>query len=104
MSKCNFYLYYYYIIHSRLFVKQLRLAQKTAFQKKKRVEVLWRDYRTYVEPTGNEFDHNDVREKLLNALREILKLHNLSKFSPSEEKVNNVFFFCFLKNNNNLFL
>lgn len=63
------------------------MAQQTAFKKKKNVEVVWRGYTSIVEHTGPEFSTEDVKERLLLALREILKLHKIRSFPEREEKV-----------------
>lgn len=65
----------------------MRLAQQTAFKKKKKVSVVWRNYKTIVHPTGHEFTTTELRGYLLLALREILKIHDLENFPPNEEKV-----------------
>lgn len=71
----------------RSFVRNLRIAQDTAFVKKKRVEVVWREYKTSVEPTGPRFSKADIRRELLMALRGILRIQKKKKFSPEEEQV-----------------
>ena len=73
----------------RAFVKNLLMAQNTAVKKKKKVEVQWRGYSTFVEPTSTKFKTKDLRDQLLLALREI---SNLKKLSPSEENVSNYIF------------
>ena len=71
----------------RAFVKNLKLAQETAFKKKKKVEVIWRGFHDVVEPTGPEFTAQELRQRLYIALKEILKIHDLSSFPEGEEKV-----------------
>lgn len=65
----------------------MRLAQKTAFEKKKNVEVLWRGHTVTVEASGPEFETEDLRGHLLLALSSIKKLHKLETFAIEEEKV-----------------
>lgn len=75
----------------RAFIDNLRLARKTAIKKNKKVEVLWRGYRSYVGPSDPEFSNSELRRRLLVALREIMKIHKLSSLPKSEEKVS-IFF------------
>ena len=73
----------------RAFIQNLKLAQRTAIKKKKKVEVLWRGYRSFVEPTDNEYTHKELRHRLVVALKEILKIHGLSNLPKNEQKVKN---------------
>lgn len=73
------------------FVKNLRLAQKTSKKKNKTVEILWRGYRTFVEPTSPDFSTEVLRQRLLIALREIKKIHKLKDLPKEEEKVSLIF-------------
>ena len=63
------------------------MAQKTAFLKMKKVEVVWRGFSDIVEPNGLEFTTSQVRGRLVRALHEILKIHNISHFPANEQKV-----------------
>ena len=72
---------------SRNFVKNLRLAQSTAFKKKKKIEVLWRGYKDVVDPECPEFTMQVIRERLVHALRTILKTQKLKHFKGKEEEV-----------------
>ena len=65
----------------------MRLAQETAFKKKKDILVVWRNYKLTVQPAGPKFNTTELREHLLLALREILKIHNMKSFSPEEESI-----------------
>ena len=65
----------------------LKMAQRTAFQKKKVVEVTWRGYTYFVQPAGPEYNMNDLHGLLLLALREILILHKMTRFAGKEEEV-----------------
>lgn len=65
----------------------MRRAQQTAFKKKKKVEVIWRNYTDTVEPTGPEFSTADLRGRLLLALRQILQIYQLQSFEEPEQSV-----------------
>lgn len=71
----------------RAFVVNLKLARTTANKKNKSVEVLWRQYRSEVGPSPNEFSLEQLRSRLLVALREIKKIHHIKTLPKSEEKV-----------------
>ena len=93
--KCNFFLLIYFF---RKYVQNLRLAQQSAFKKKKKVEVVWRGYRDVVEPTGQEFKTSELRQRLLVALKEIMKIHNITSLPKGEEKVSFSYFINYLFN------
>ena len=71
----------------RTFIQNLRLAQHTSIEKKKKVEVIWRDYRTFVEPNDPIFTHDSLRERLVQALKDIMTLHKIKTLPGSEQKV-----------------
>ena len=75
-------------VSHRSFVKNLRIAQETAFKKKKPVEITWRGYKTIVEPTTAPFTRLNLRCHLLLALREIRKKKKL----PAKEQMVNINF------------
>lgn len=62
----------------------MRKAQSTAFEKKKKIEVIWRGHKEVVEPTGSKFTSSDLRDRLLLALKGIMKKQ---KMDDEEEKV-----------------
>lgn len=70
-----------------MFVKNLRIAEETANKKERPVEVLWREFKTVVEPSKERFSVDDLRGRLLQALKAILKIHGIKCFPPKEEKV-----------------
>lgn len=70
----------------RLFVKNVRMAQEKANEKKKSVQVLWRGYTSIVDP-GPEISIDDLRGRLLFALRQIMAIHKLENLPKGEEKV-----------------
>lgn len=82
------------MFHYRTFVKNLRVAQEAAMKKKKNVDVNWRGYKDTVEPTEHRFTLSELRGRLIVALREILKINKISKFSAKEESVS--FFLYFI--------
>ena len=63
------------------------MAQETAFKKKKKVEVVWRKYKTVVDPSGSKFTTSDLHDQLLTALKEILKIQNKKTFQKDEQEV-----------------
>ena len=65
----------------------MRLAQETAFKKKKKVEVVWRGYRKVIEPAGPVYNNSELRAYLVQALAQILKESNAERFAEEEEKV-----------------
>lgn len=67
----------------KFFVTNLRIAEKTANEKKRNVDLLWRGYKLVVEP-GQERTLHDIRGELLHALREIMKT---KKIPNGEQKV-----------------
>ena len=74
---------------NRTFVKNLRIAQKTAFKKKKKVEVMWRGFTEVVQPSGPAFTTPDLRRRLLIALRQILEINKMKNFPEQEQIVIN---------------
>lgn len=73
------------------FVNNLRSAQKTAFSKKRKVEIVWRGHKTVVEPSGPVFTTTHLRKLLLRALRDVMKKKDSSKLPGKEHKVNIVY-------------
>lgn len=71
----------------RAYIVNLKLARKTAVKKNKKVEVLWRGYRSFVEPGDPDFSLKELRHRLLVALREIRKIHDIKSLPTKEEKV-----------------
>lgn len=90
-------------VSHRSFVKNLRIAQETAFKKKKPVEITWRGYKTIVEPTTAPFTRLNLRCHLLLALREIRKKKETTsqrangKYKFYKKNVIYVFLIDFLK-------
>lgn len=70
------------------------MAQQTSFKKKKNVEVIWRGFTDIVEPSGPEFTTQQLRGRLLLALREILRIHKIRSFPKEEQKVMNKKVMC----------
>ena len=68
-------------------MKNLRMAQETAFKKKKNVQVIWRGYTEEVDHNGPAFTTADLRGRLVLALRHILKMHKMKHFRGDEEQV-----------------
>ena len=74
----------------RSFVKNLRLAQDTAIKKQKLVTVEWRHFKTVVDPSSPKFTIIDMKYRLIDALKDILQIHQLPRFPREEQEV---FFF-----------
>lgn len=58
-----------------------------AVKNNKIIEINWRGFKDTVEPGGNEFTTEDLRIRLLVALKAILRLNDIPRFSEKEQQV-----------------
>lgn len=69
-----------------MYVNNLVMAQKKAFEKQKSVEVVWRKYRITIHHTGPPYNISELRRLLIGALQQIMKIHRMKTLPPGEEE------------------